>query len=221
MINHEIIVKMQDDLNIHTAGTNWRSGTTNKGRKIDWDRCIYMESCEAIDSLNWKHWKKIDAPDDLDNLKVEVVDIFHFILSKLISLKGTDATEVYLKDYLICLKEHEDTLEYLEQLIEVSVTHNENSIRLLGIFSRLLGSMEMTIHELYKLYIGKNVLNRFRQDNRYKEGHYIKNWALEVDEVVEDNEVMQRIMEKENDPDRIYMQLNTTYNLVKVLSNPY
>ena len=42
-----------------------------------------------------------------------------------------------------------------------------------------------------KLYIGKNCLNQFRQDNGYKEGHYIKVWNGK-----EDNVVMVEILEK-------------------------
>jgi hypothetical protein len=29
---------------------------------------------------------------------------------------------------------------------------------------------------LYTAYVGKNVLNFFRQDNGYKDGTYVKNW---------------------------------------------
>ena len=30
--------------------------------------------------------------------------------------------------------------------------------------------------QLYRMYVGKNVLNFFRQDHGYKEGSYIKIW---------------------------------------------
>jgi hypothetical protein len=39
-----------------------------------------MEAAEAIDSFNWKHWKNIESEPDLDNAKVELVDIWHFIM---------------------------------------------------------------------------------------------------------------------------------------------
>jgi hypothetical protein len=35
-----------------------------------------MEAAEAIDSFNWKHWKDIEGEPDLDNAKVELVDIW-------------------------------------------------------------------------------------------------------------------------------------------------
>ena len=34
----------------------------------------------------------------------------------------------------------------------------------------------MDADALYRSYVGKNVLNFFRQDNGYKEGSYIKQW---------------------------------------------
>lgn len=49
----------------------------------------------------------------------------------------------------------------------------------------------VNLQTLYTLYIGKNILNSFRQDHGYKEGTYIKTWNGK-----EDNVVMQDIMAK-------------------------
>jgi len=46
---------------------------------------------------------------------------------------------------------------------------------------------------LYKNYIGKNVLNMFRQDHGYKNGTYQKFWDGE-----EDNEVLARLLRNIN-----------------------
>lgn len=44
----------------------------------------------------------------------------------------------------------------------------------------------MSGKELYLNYVGKNVLNRFRQDNGYKDGSYVKIWnGLEDNQVLE------------------------------------
>ena len=42
----------------------------------------------------------------------------------------------------------------------------------------------MNLQNLYTLYIGKNILNRFRQDHGYKEGTYIKVWNGSEDNIV-------------------------------------
>ncbi len=43
-------------------------------------------------------------------------------------------------------------------------------------FVAALAALPMSFVELYELYIGKNVLNRFRQDHGYKDGTYQKVW---------------------------------------------
>jgi hypothetical protein len=51
----------------------------------------------------------------------------------------------------------------------------------------------MPFDELYEIYVGKNVLNMFRQDNGYKEGSYSKIWNGR-----EDNEVLADILQQMN-----------------------
>jgi hypothetical protein len=46
-----------------------------------------------------------------------------------------------------------------------------------GRFRDLMSAAELDFDGLYRAYIGKNVLNFFRQDYGYKDGSYIKNWA--------------------------------------------
>lgn len=60
-------------------------------RFLEFELALRQESAEAIDSLNWKWWKK--DPDDWDNVKIELVDILHFWVS-MCSVAGLDAQEV-------------------------------------------------------------------------------------------------------------------------------
>jgi len=69
------MLQLQQQLNDATSGTGWEAGLTNKGKRIDWKRCIYLEAAELVDSYPWKHWKNIDAEPDYENIKIEVVDI--------------------------------------------------------------------------------------------------------------------------------------------------
>ena len=66
----------------------------------------------------------------------------------------------------------------------------------------------LDLETLYRLYVGKNILNQFRQDNGYKEGSYIKVWNG-----TEDNVVMKRIWEDNSDikPDVLYKELTKLY----------
>jgi hypothetical protein len=43
-------------------------------------------------------------------------------------------------------------------------------------FWQLMDAAELDFETLYVAYVGKNVLNFFRQDNGYKDGSYIKEW---------------------------------------------
>ena len=72
-------------------------------------------------------------------------------------------------------------------------------------------SIGLDFTELYSSYVGKNVLNMFRQDKGYKEGTYIKNWGGK-----EDNEwlieVMQRLdMSAADFAESVYSELNASY----------
>jgi hypothetical protein len=66
----------------------------------------------------------------------------------------------------------------------------------------------LNLDSLYKLYVGKNILNQFRQDHGYKEGTYIKIWNGE-----EDNVTMQGILERSGDitPEALYVALEEAY----------
>jgi hypothetical protein len=62
---------------------------------------------------------------------------------------------------------------------------------------------------LQKIYIGKNCLNKFRQDNGYKEGTYIKIWDEQ-----EDNVVMMSILNNLEHLtfDSVYAELQSSYS---------
>ena len=79
-------------------------------------------------------------------------------------------------------------------------------------FTNAMRTLPMDLKELFSLYVGKNVLNRFRQDNGYKEGSYRKLWAGR-----EDNEHLIEILESvSTEPEQmfntIYQQLEKRYS---------
>ena len=81
--------------------------------------------------------------------------------------------------------------------------------KLLFDFFELVRMSKLDIETLYRLYVGKNILNQFRQDHGYKEGSYIKVWNGE-----EDNVVMKRIWEESGSltPDALYAKLKGAYD---------
>lgn len=73
---------MQQKLNDDTCGIGWEQGFAKNGKMISFRRCVYMECAELIDSFDWKHWKL--GKNNFLNVKIELVDIWHFIMSLLL-----------------------------------------------------------------------------------------------------------------------------------------
>ncbi len=208
--------ELQKQLNDNTNGPEWSSGITKDGRYISWLRCIYMEAAEAIDSFNWKHWKDIEGAHDLDNAKVELVDIWHFIMSEAIHFGDTQFAQNYENTKPERVANPELVIEILEKLVATAsganVDKSQNALyEITGLFFKALATMSMDVPELYKRYLIKNQLNTFRQEHGYKKGTYIKNWG-----VVEDNVIAFRIMEERPDltPEQLYKELEKEYELI-------
>lgn len=217
------MLTLQQELNDATNGKGWEKGITKNGKLIDWKRCIYLECAELIESYPWKHWKNIDAQPDYDNIKIEAVDIWHFVMSQMlqeyrIEQKGSIDTLTSiiesLPNYQAFTQESDagqrdsyKQITVVEALIRVLFCQ-ESSEALMIAFIEVAIQSGLTLDTLYRLYIGKNILNRFRQDHGYKEGSYIKIWNGE-----EDNVVMQRFLEEHPDtsPDALYRALEAGY----------
>jgi len=243
--------EMQDKLNVATNGPEWKQGITKDGRKIDWSLCIFMESGELIDSIkSWKHWKDLNAPTDYDNLKMEIVDIWHFLMSYIITtnheLANTNVIEnssfskiintvdrYNLKDIRtsILLNDKESVKikeDIIKNTVELSfkLMHNDRTSNLYSInpniilmydFIDLLYCSGMDVDILYNMYIVKNTLNRFRQNNGYKDGSYIK-----IIDGKEDNENMMMFMNnsrKQLTADDLYALYEDFYNNKKEIKN--
>ncbi|OED36712.1 hypothetical protein AB834_02645 [PVC group bacterium (ex Bugula neritina AB1)] len=58
---------------------------------LNYTLALQQEISEAIDSTQWKWWKK--GEDDWDNIKIELVDMLHFWVS-MCQVAGMDAKEV-------------------------------------------------------------------------------------------------------------------------------
>ena len=193
------MLKMQQSLNDETNGLGWENGYTNKNKLISWRRCIYMECAELIDSFAWKHWKSIDAKTDEQNLRIEVVDIWHFIMSL--------ALQIYKSKQLGGIEALADDIcqaSGFSDFCKEPLSIEDESIY------EIMNDVEM-LYSLYECYIAKNVLNRFRQNNGYKEGSYKKNWNGR-----EDNEVMSEILSNGvSTIDEIYAALEHEYKKVR------
>lgn len=147
-------------------------------------RAAMIESVEGIEHHGWKWWKA--QQKDLPQLQMELVDIWHFALSEIIiSFSGdiqksaeTIAKELDSgrsqvtfdgKDYVFSELDILDNLELMAGLCAAKRFD-------VPLFIQIVEQAEMNSDELYRQYVGKNVLNFFRQDHGYKDGTYIKIW---------------------------------------------
>lgn len=211
----EKLVDLQISTNNKTCGDDWVAGKTSEGRSIDWVRCIVMESIELINSYPWKHWKNINAPIDTINAKIELVDIFHFLISHSVELCGRkESIEVINSidlDYILHGEiKKVDNVIFLVEDFYFSLMQNPSNINIvMNKFFRLCRMNNLSFIELCNLYIGKNALNDFRQLNGYKTGDYVKVWNGEEDnlymynyqtlksgEVIEKHEFMEYFKEQ-------------------------
>ncbi len=210
---------LQKELNDSTNGKNWELGINKFDKEINWLRCIHMEVSELIESTPWKHWKNINAKPDMNNIHVELVDIWHFLMSyilqetnvpKAVSLVNTHCIyeandEVDIKTMV---KEAEN-LSYIALAIQTNNMPSFSGIeRFIDQFFRCCKISGLSFTWLQKLYIGKNCLNKFRQNNGYKEGTYKKDWNGK-----EDNVIMISFLEKMENVsfNELYKQLETSY----------
>ena len=213
----EQMFALQKQLNDETNGEVWIKGFTKENRQISWYRGIYMEVAEAIDSFNWKHWKNIDDQPDWDNIKVELVDIWHFIMSESIRINDQAYANKHLEYSAIGDFDSGALVSLLENMLKLSVTSSINTdinnIRqITDLFFEIISHLGIDVEDLYKRYVVKNQLNTFRQHNGYKDGSYIKNWGG-----VEDNVIAFEIMDKNPkiSPEDLYNKLNHEYSNIK------
>lgn len=152
-------------------------------------RAAMIESVEGIEHHGWKWWKA--QHKDLPQLQMELVDIWHFALSAIIIEFGGDieksaqtiAQQLESKRNTVMFDGVEydfsahDILDNLELMAGLCAAKRFD----VPLFIKIVEQAEMDSDELYRQYVGKNVLNFFRQDHGYKAGTYIKIWNNQED----------------------------------------
>jgi len=152
--------------------------------------------------------------------------VWHFVMSLVLEFTKANGAEAVEE----LAKRISDTPEYQKLNSEVPLPFGEDDVlmikienvmrlSLIPISPEMIGAMieeffelaylgALNTTQLYRLYVGKNILNQFRQDHGYKEGHYVKIWNG-----LEDNAVMK--LSWENNPEMtpvdLYKALKTAY----------
>lgn len=178
------MLELQHQLNA-VINPDWKTA------KNPWTRAIWVESAELLDHIGWKWWKAQGT--NVAQAHIELVDIWHFILSQFAET-GDDmdvvASElhhrlfdqgrrvIFIRNKIHSLNEM-NLRDRVEAMASLAASGNDCT----AAFAACCEELELDWDELRRIYIGKNVLNLFRQANGYKQGTYIKDWNGAEDNV--------------------------------------
>ena len=173
-----VMLEMQDAMNAR-VNPDWRRAGNA------WYRAIWTECAEMLDHYGWKWWKH--QPADLEQVQLELVDIMHFAMSEYL-LQDSDnaAVAARIEAELSDPRQAEDIRVAIEAMAQTTIAQQSMHF---SDFANIMALIEMDFEQLYRTYVGKNVLNFFRQDHGYKDGSYIKLW-----EGREDNEHLAELL---------------------------
>ena len=198
------MLRMQNEMN-QKVHRDWIE------QNFEWYRATWIECGELIEHYGYKWWKK-QVPD-MDQVKLEVIDIWHFGMSALFGNgRDIDAIAQDMSDALTGYQyQGQGVREATEALACDALQTKSFSVVL---FWDLLHAVGLSFEELYCQYVGKNVLNFFRQDHGYKDGTYIKQWQGR-----EDNEHLVEILQQLDSQsssfnEDVYAALADRYNTV-------
>ena len=198
------MLELQEALELRIGGPNWREAEHN------YNLCIFMECAELVDHYGWKHWKA-HTPDH-DAMVMELIDIWHFALASALTFNITakEMTHNFSEASANWLEEAAVTEHSLIDLaLSTGISAVTRGSFAMVNFIGLCSMLEVDFDQLYTLYISKNVLNRFRQDNGYAEGTYTKVWAGR-----EDNEHLYELAQEPGiTSETLYEHLTLRYKL--------
>jgi len=207
------IVDLQNKLN-ERMGLDWKS------QKFDWNLAMLVEGVELIDSVDWKWWKS--SKTDWENLEIEMLDEFHFLIAK-----GIEDNQIALMSNILMAKEisHKEEEsgvrdeELALQIIDIVKNKFLTSIQINNTLGAFLAWLDVWYllgndsQELFSKYKMKYTLNQFRQDNGYKTGEYKKVWFGEEDNV-HVQKIAKTLKNDETFLDELYKQIEILYNKV-------
>ncbi len=164
------MLALQDSMN-QRVHPQWRS----QGNA--WYRAIWVECAELLDHYGWKWWKKQEP--DTEQVALELIDIWHFGLSHMLeSGKSLDLLSAEIERDIAATAGSGDFRADVEGFAARVLCDKDFDV---AGFARLMDGVNMSFEQLYSGYVGKNVLNFFRQDHGYKDGTYRKTWSGKED----------------------------------------
>jgi dimeric dUTPase (all-alpha-NTP-PPase superfamily) len=103
------IFRMQNALNRRIGVSLPPPSDEEKAKWIlNYTRAMQQEIAELVDSVPWKWWAKYQKFDE-QNARVEVVDLFHFLISlaQVLGMSADDVFQAYVKKNQVNLQRQE------------------------------------------------------------------------------------------------------------------
>jgi hypothetical protein len=216
----KVMTNMQCDINT-LMNPNW------VGANQAWNRASMIEIVELFDHVGmWKWWKKMSV--NLLQGQIELIDVFHFVLSHKVDMCGGDADkaaqemfeEMGSSDpvvYIDLAKQEGYSISEMDFLTKLDFMTGLFAFKRpsLTLLWDIMKECKIDGDFLYSWYVSKNVLNTFRQHNGYKTGGYIKMWTVDGVEM-EDNVAMEALNKtldftSPNYPVELYSGLERVY----------
>ena len=181
------MLEMQDEINT-IVNPDWKQA------HYPWHRAVWTECSELVEHFGFKWWKYQEP--HWDQIILEIVDIYHFGMSMLLMMKSTptEIAEDLDIHYTEVIQTHTlDPSLFVEKVEVLAGTATTGVFDTVTFFDVML-TANIDVSLLFSMYVGKNVLNKFRQANGYKDGTYRKVWS----DGREDNEHLTDIMNPSN-----------------------
>jgi dimeric dUTPase (all-alpha-NTP-PPase superfamily) len=187
-----------------------------RNKNLRFDQAIIAEVGELLEELDYKWWK--NRATDWQNVRMELIDIWHFLMSDYltrndevhINIKRLSAMRALPINKIVEEPIREHVRNEITEWLVSYLSRDSDDIVFFNFFV-LCCKVNLTLEDLYVVYSVKNVLNRFRWDNGYKNNAYIKDWMGQ-----EDNSVCLNLAEKLEERGEL-----TSKNLYKELQDMY
>lgn len=236
------LLKTQNGLNENFVGKDWIE-RARCHKDIDYIPALLDEATELMRSLvTWKFWKKNQVPD-LQNAKMELIDMLHFTLSEaLLSYREHESVanhmgfwyeQVYfytpfegevipkVPEYNY-IKAKAYLFTFLSSTFAVHYSSNEEAPSEVDLidweaFWNLSFNLGLSLRDILGIYRAKVALNKFRIDKNDSTGKYLRYWQ----DGKEDNYYLMNEVEKRLSSSTLLEKVPTIHEMYTWLENNY
>lgn len=151
----------------------------------------------------------------MENVKVEAIDLLHFVISDTLQMNYdirnfNDILNSTIKDFEVGFEKISINLKNSNFFKLIDLLNTDRLSRFI-VMKAIFEQLSMSNEDVYIAHIVKNCLNKFRQDNGYKDGLYIKDWNGKEDNVIAYEIANEWGADKELF-EQLYKDLETYYN---------